>query len=95
MTVLVTGGAGYLGSVLVPRLRKRGQHVIVVDDLLHGGQSLLGVVHDENLGFLKGELRSDGSVADILGGVETVNHLPQLSETRHAPVNLNFRGKQT
>ena len=41
-TVLITGGAGYIGSLLTDVLLKRGYHVTVVDDLLFGGESLLG-----------------------------------------------------
>ncbi|MGA8012513.1 MAG: UDP-glucose 4-epimerase GalE [Candidatus Acidiferrales bacterium] len=36
MTVLVTGGAGYIGSVTVDRLRAKGEHVVVLDDLVRG-----------------------------------------------------------
>ena len=43
--VLVTGGAGYIGSLLTGVLLQRGYHVTVVDDLLFGGDSLLGTFH--------------------------------------------------
>ncbi len=43
MNILVTGGAGYIGSTLVPLLLADGHLVRVLDTLLHGGDSLLGV----------------------------------------------------
>jgi len=43
MNILVTGGAGYIGSTLVPMLLAQGHRLRVVDNLLHEGQSLLGV----------------------------------------------------
>lgn len=78
MNVLVTGGAGYLGSVLVPLLLKRGHRVSVLDDLLHGGQSLLSYIHDENFRFIKGDLRSNDPLADVLDGADAVVHLAAI-----------------
>src|ERR1700687_1178215 len=41
MAILVTGGAGYIGSVTVERLRARGEQVVVLDDLVRGHRSAL------------------------------------------------------
>lgn len=43
--VLVTGGAGYIGSLFTGLLLHRGYRMTVVDDLLFGGESLLGYWH--------------------------------------------------
>ena len=45
MKILVTGGAGYIGSVVTRMLLSGGHDVRVVDALLHGGQRLLGLFH--------------------------------------------------
>lgn len=76
--VLVTGGAGYLGSVLVRLLLKHGHRVSVLDDLLHGGQSLLSYVHDENFRFTKGDIRSNGPSASLLDDADAVVHLAAI-----------------
>ncbi len=56
MHVLVTGGAGYIGSLLTGVLLSQGHHVTVVDDLLFGGESLLGYWHHPNFRFIKGDV---------------------------------------
>ncbi len=54
--ILITGGAGYIGSVLSGVLLQRGYHVVVVDNLLFGGESLLGYWHHPNFRFIKGDV---------------------------------------
>lgn len=54
--VLITGGAGYIGSLLTGVLLNRGYSVTVVDDLLFGGESLLGYWHHPNFHFAKGDV---------------------------------------
>src|SRR5262252_667936 len=54
--VLVTGGAGYIGSLLTGVLLQRGHHVTVVDDLLFGGESLLAYFADPHFTFIKGDV---------------------------------------
>lgn len=51
--ILVTGGAGYIGSLLTGELLRRGYKVTVVDDLLFGGESLLAYLPDPNFHFVK------------------------------------------
>ena len=55
-TILVTGGAGYIGSLLVGILLSQGYRVTVVDDLLFGGESLLAYWHHPRFGFVKGDV---------------------------------------
>jgi nucleoside-diphosphate-sugar epimerase len=56
-TVLVTGGAGYLGSVLVPELLRRGDAVTVIDSFLFRQQSLLDCCHEPKLRIIRGDAR--------------------------------------
>jgi len=56
LNVLITGGAGYIGSLLTGVLLSRGHQVTVVDDLLFGGESLLGYWHHPNFRFIKGDV---------------------------------------
>ena len=52
-TVLVTGGAGFIGSHLVPVLISRGDHVVVIDDLSTGRLSNLDGIPDAQLQFIE------------------------------------------
>ncbi len=57
MKVLVTGGAGYLGSILVPTLLEQGYEVTVVDSFLYGQTSLLDVCSNPSLAIVRGDVR--------------------------------------
>jgi nucleoside-diphosphate-sugar epimerase len=57
MKVLITGGAGYIGSVLTFYLLKRGYRVSVLDNLYYQQDSLLSVCNDENFDFIYGDAR--------------------------------------
>ncbi len=56
-SVLVTGGAGYLGSILVPELLRLGHRVTVVDSFLYNQTSLLDCCNDEKLTVIRGDVR--------------------------------------
>ncbi len=54
--VLITGGAGYIGSLLTGELLRNGHRVTVIDTLLFGGESLLGYLHHPDFHFVKADV---------------------------------------
>ena len=78
MNVLVTGGAGYVGSTLVPMLLNRGNRVRVLDSLMHGGDPLLGSWAHPCFEFVKGDVRDAAAVRDALEGMDAVVHLAAI-----------------
>jgi nucleoside-diphosphate-sugar epimerase len=78
MTILVTGGAGYLGSVLCELLLRSGQRVRAFDSLLHGGRALLGLAGREGFEFQRGDVRDPDAVRRALHGVTGVVHLAAI-----------------
>lgn len=77
--VLVTGGAGYVGSVLVPKLLNKGHHVKVIDLFIYGEDVLNSVKDHPNLIQIKGDIRSRELLEKELPGYDTVIHLACIS----------------
>src|SRR5579864_6279887 len=73
--VLVTGGAGYVGAVLVPKLLAAGYGVTVLDLFLYGEDVLAAVKDHPRLRLVKGDLRAPSVVEGALSGVDAVIHL--------------------
>ena len=69
-SVFVTGGAGYIGSMLVPLLLREGFRVTVLDNFSFGQASLLDVCHDENLTVVRGDCRDKALVGKLLEGAD-------------------------
>lgn len=78
MKVLVTGGAGYIGSVLVRQLLKKGYQVRAFDSLKFGGDALYDVMLDPNFEFMKGDVRNAEEVAKALVGIDAIAHLAAI-----------------
>ncbi len=78
MKILVTGGAGYVGSVLVPLLLARNDQVRVLDNLMYGGRGLLPCFASRNLEFIKGDVRDEAVYARALEGVEVIINLAAI-----------------
>lgn len=70
--VLVTGGAGYVGNVLVPRLLGAGNEVVVYDIMFFGSDSL---PRHPKLGLVEGDVRDTAKLAAACRGVDAVLHL--------------------
>ena len=79
--VLVTGGAGYIGSILVPRLLDDGCVVTVFDALLYGEQSLRDASSRPGFDLVPGDMRDAAAVRDLLGRgrFDAVIHLAAIS----------------
>lgn len=72
MKVLVTGGAGYLGSVLCETLLDRGYHVTVVDNLMYRQQSLFHLCNNPNFDFAFGDVRNKELMSKLIGGADVL-----------------------
>ncbi len=70
--ILVTGGAGYLGSVLVPLLLERGNRVTVVDNFMHQSASLLDCCTNPRFNVMRGDCREESLMRRALRGVDAV-----------------------
>lgn len=77
--VLVTGGAGYVGAVLVPKLLAAGHEVCVLDLYLYGDHVLEAVKDHPGLTQVKGDLRDQALLKKILPGCDAVIHLACIS----------------
>ena len=64
--ILVTGGAGYVGSGLLRELLSEDYKVTCVDNLMFGGESLLDIWHNENFNFIKCDVNDWGDFNKIL-----------------------------
>jgi nucleoside-diphosphate-sugar epimerase len=64
--VLITGGAGYIGSMLTSELLRANYRVTVVDSLLFGGEGIVPFLHHPNLHFVKADVTENRTVRDAL-----------------------------
>jgi len=78
-SVLVTGGAGYVGAVLVPKLLDEGYRVKVLDLFLYGDNVLEAVKHNPNLEQIKGDIRDRMLLEKMLPATDAVIHLACIS----------------
>ena len=78
MKVLVTGGAGYVGTVLVPQLLAAGHQVTVLDNLRGSGLALLPMFENTNFSFVRGDVRDREVVQRVVSENDAVIHLAAI-----------------
>ncbi len=88
--VMVTGGAGYVGAVLVPKLLKAGYGVTVLDLYLFGDDVLSEVKGHKGLIEVKGDMRDEATVRKALKGCDAVIHLACISNDPSFELNPNL-----
>lgn len=66
MNILVTGGAGYIGSILTEKLIQKGHKVTVVDNFIYNQDSLLHLCRYPNLEIIRGDVRDGRSILSLL-----------------------------
>lgn len=93
LKILVTGGAGFIGSHLINELLKKGHSVVVLDNLSSGKkQNLEKAFSNEDFTFILGDIRDDAALKDALKGVNAVAHLAALIDVTSSvtdPVTTN------
>ncbi len=77
-TVLVVGGAGYIGAIVVEKLLSRGYSVRLLDNLLYGEGSIKPLLNDPKLDFMRGDCRNIQDVVRAMNGVNGVVHLAAI-----------------
>jgi nucleoside-diphosphate-sugar epimerase len=79
MKILVTGGAGYIGSVLVPWLLREGHEVTVVDSFLYGQTPLLEVCNEPKFQVIRGDVRDEKLISGLVSKVDAILPLACLT----------------
>ena len=76
--ILVTGGAGYLGSTMVPDLLQLGHRITVLDSFMYKQASLNHVCHHQNFSVVKGDIRIESVMAPLIKKADIVIPLAAL-----------------
>ena len=94
--VLITGGAGYIGSVLVPILLNKGYEVVVVDNLFYNQVSLLPLASYKNFRFINGDaldetlIKKEVAKADIIIPLAAFVGAPLCKKNTNLARMINF-----
>ena len=96
--ILVTGGAGYVGTALLPKLLEAGHEVTVFDNLMQGGNQLLSFFRNKNFHFVNGDVTIKKDVAAAVKDKDVIIHLaaivgfPACKNNPELATNVNVGG---
>lgn len=100
MRILVTGGAGYIGSILTKKLLHEGYNVTVFDNLQFGGESLISLLGNAKFKLICGDIRQIKEVTKAVENIDCIVHLaalvgePVCKIDPKATKDINFKGTQ-
>ena len=77
-SILITGGAGYIGSILTPMLLDLGHRVTLFDSMVYGALPLLGYSRNPNLSIIKGDIRDRDALGKAMKEHDWVFHLAAI-----------------
>tara|TARA_Y100001963_G_scaffold134919_1_gene195982 strand:+ start:241 stop:1191 length:951 start_codon:yes stop_codon:yes gene_type:complete len=96
--ILITGGAGYVGTSLIPSLLDEGHEVTVFDNLMQGGNQLLAFLRNKNFKFIKGDITIKSDLATAVKGHDIIVHLaaivgfPACKNNPELAISVNVEG---
>lgn len=99
--ILITGGAGYVGTTLIDLLLKENFRITVLDSLRFGGTALLPFLSSKNFTFIKGDVRNADDVRRSLRNIDIVIHLagivgfPACRKDPELSYDINVNGTNT
>lgn len=95
LRILVTGGAGFIGSHLVDSLVEKGENVVVLDNLSNGSKmNLQRSIVKSNCALIEGDLKDLHKILDALKGIDVVYHLAANPEVRGVDPRTHFYENQ-
>lgn len=72
MKILITGAAGYIGSILTPELLKKGHEVVAIDNFMYNQAPLLNVCHYKTLAIVRGDSRDKSLISKHIQDVDVI-----------------------
>ena len=97
MKILITGGAGYLGSVIVGKMLNAGYEVVVLDKLLFNQTSLLQYTSNSNFKFIYGDVRNESLLeklcieSDVIIPLAAIVGFPACASDPQLAKEINFK----
>ena len=95
--ILITGGAGYIGSILTEELLLEGYNVTVLDSLIYNQLSLLGFCHNKKFKFVNGDVRNTSLLEDVVKNADIIIPLaaivgmPACKSYPQVAIDVNYK----
>jgi len=90
LKILVTGGAGYLGSILVPELLAQSHSVTVLDSLMYGQNSLFECCANSKFNFIKGDICDEVLISELICQFDVIIPLAAIVGAPACKINPTF-----
>ena len=77
-SILITGGAGYVGSVLVKKLVSLGYNVKVIDSLVFGNDGISSLINEKKIEFFNLDIRDTEKISSIIKNIDCVIQMQKI-----------------